>query len=136
MNIALWQWLGYNVVIFYAALQAVDRSLLEAATVDGAGNWRIAFSIKLPLIRSSLVMVLLFTIIGSLQLFTEPLILSRGSGSAVTSTWTPNMYAYSAAFERNDYGLAAAASVLIALVAAVLSFVVTRLTNRRKEAGS
>ncbi|MFC8695086.1 carbohydrate ABC transporter permease [Streptomyces parvus] len=134
VNIALWQWLGYNVVIFYAALQAVDRSLLEAATVDGAGNWRIAFSVKLPLIRSSLVMVLLFTVIGSLQLFTEPLILSRGSGSSVTSTWTPNMYAYSAAFERNDYGLAAAASVLIALVAAVLSFVVTRFTNRRKEA--
>lgn len=134
VNIALWEWLGYNVVIFYAALQAVDRSLLEAATVDGAGNWRIAFSIKLPLIRSSLVMVLLFTIIGSLQLFTEPLILNRGSGSAVTSTWTPNMYAYSAAFERNDYGLAAAASVLIALVAAVLSFVVTRFTNNRKEA--
>ncbi|MFF9918190.1 carbohydrate ABC transporter permease [Streptomyces globisporus] len=134
VNIALWQWLGYNVVIFYAALQAVDRSLLEAATVDGAGNWRIAFSVKLPLIRSSLVMVLLFTVIGSLQLFTEPLILSRGSGSAVTSTWTPNMYAYSAAFERNDYGLAAAASVLIALVAAVLSFVVTRFTTRRKEA--
>ncbi|MFE5997868.1 carbohydrate ABC transporter permease [Streptomyces sp. NPDC056454] len=132
VNIALWEWLGYNVVIFYAALQAVDRSLLEAATVDGAGNWRIAFSIKLPLIRSSLVMVLLFTIIGSLQLFTEPLILSRGSGSAVTSTWTPNMYAYSAAFERNDYGLAAAASVLIALVAPVLSFAVTRFTHRKE----
>ncbi|MFC8075134.1 carbohydrate ABC transporter permease [Streptomyces sp. NPDC057307] len=131
VNIALWEWLGYNVVIFYASLQAVDRSLLEAATVDGAGNWRLAFSIKIPLIRSSLMLVLLFTIIGSLQLFTEPLILNRGSGSAVTSTWTPNMYAYSAAFERNDYGLAAAASVLIALVAALLSFVVTRLSNRK-----
>lgn len=131
VNIALWEWLGYNVVIFYASLQAVDRSLLEAATVDGAGNWRLAFSIKIPLIRSSLMLVLLFTVIGSLQLFTEPLILNRGSGSAVTSTWTPNMYAYSAAFERNDYGLAAAASVLIALVAAVLSFVVTRFSNRK-----
>ncbi|MEU3187296.1 sugar ABC transporter permease [Streptomyces sp. NPDC006923] len=132
VNIALWEWLGYNVVIFYASLQAIDRSLLEAATVDGAGQWRLALSIKFPLIRASLGLVLLFTVIGSLQLFTEPLILSRGSGSAVTSTWTPNMYAYSAAFERNDYGLAAAASVLIALVAAALSFGVTRFSNRKE----
>ncbi|MFE5482176.1 carbohydrate ABC transporter permease [Streptomyces sp. NPDC056527] len=132
VNIALWEWLGYNMVIFYAALQAIDRSVLEAATVDGAGSWRIAFSIKIPLIRASLLMVCLFTIIGSLQLFTEPLILNKGTGSAVTSTWTPNMYAYTAAFDRNDYGLAAAASVLLALTAALLSFAVTRLTGRRK----
>lgn len=132
VNIALWEWLGYNMVIFYAALQAVDRSVLEAATVDGAGAWRTAFSIKVPLIRASVVMVALFTVIGSLQLFTEPLILNKGTGSAVSSTWTPNMYAYTAAFERNDYGLAAAASVLLALTAALLSFVVTRLSGGRE----
>ncbi|MCX4447351.1 carbohydrate ABC transporter permease [Streptomyces sp. NPDC058369] len=131
VNIALWEWLGYNMVIFYAALQAIDRSVLEAATVDGASGGRIAFSIKLPLIRSSVLMVVLFTIIGSLQLFTEPLILNTGSGSAVSSSWTPNMYAYTAAFSRNDFGLAAAASVLLALAAALLSFVVTRLTGRK-----
>ncbi|MFD4372807.1 carbohydrate ABC transporter permease [Streptomyces sp. NPDC058486] len=133
VNIALWEWLGYNLIIFYAALQAIDRSVLEAATVDGAGAWRTAFSVKIPLLRGSLAMVGLFTVIGSLQLFTEPLILSRGTGSAVTSTWTPNMYAYSAAFDRNDYGLAAAASILLALTAAALSFAVTRLTRDRKE---
>ncbi|MGW6559138.1 carbohydrate ABC transporter permease [Streptomyces hydrogenans] len=133
MNIALWEWLGYNLIIFYAALQAIDRSVLEAATVDGAGAWRVAFAVKIPLLRGSLAMVGLFTVIGSLQLFTEPLILSRGTGSAVTSTWTPNMYAYSAAFDRNDYGLAAAASILLALTAALLSFAVTRLTGSRKE---
>ncbi|MEE1741993.1 sugar ABC transporter permease [Streptomyces sp. BE147] len=131
VNIALWEWLGYNMVIFYAALQAIDRSVLEAATVDGAGAWRIALSIKIPLIRASVAMVALFTIIGSLQLFTEPLILNKGTGSAVSSTWTPNMYAYTAAFERNDYGLAAAASILLALTAALLSFVVTRFTGRK-----
>lgn len=131
INIALWEWLGYNVVIFYAALQAVDRSVLEAATVDGAGSWRIAFSIKVPLIRASVAMVALFTVIGSLQLFTEPLIINKGTGSSVTSTWTPNMYAYTAAFDRNDYGLAAAASVILALTAALLSFAVTRFTGRK-----
>ncbi|CAM5311982.1 sugar ABC transporter permease [Streptomyces narbonensis] len=107
--------------------------LLEAATVDGAGAWRIAFSIKVPLVKASLAMVGLFTVIGSLQLFTEPLILNKGTGSAVTSTWTPNMYAYTAAFDRNDYGLAAAACVLLALTAALLSFAVTRLTARNRK---
>ncbi|OKI02975.1 sugar ABC transporter permease [Streptomyces sp. CB02923] len=135
VNIALWEWLGYNMVIFYAALQAIDRSVIEAATVDGAGAWRVATGIKVPLIRSSLVMVALFTVIGSLQLFTEPLILNQGSGSAVTSSWTPNMYAYTAAFARNDYGLAAASSVLLALAAALLSFFVTRLSRRSPRPG-
>ncbi|GAA0685717.1 sugar ABC transporter permease [Kitasatospora atroaurantiaca] len=137
VNMAVWEWTGYNMIIFFAALQAVPREVLEAALVDGAGALRTAFSIKIPLIRTSITMVGLFTLIGSLQLFTEPMIL-RGAAPGVTTTWTPNMYAYTAAFERNDYGLAAAASVLLALAAALLSFIVTRATRarsvRRKEA--
>ncbi|MHA6763799.1 carbohydrate ABC transporter permease [Streptacidiphilus sp. PAMC 29251] len=130
VNIAVWEWTGYNMVIFYAALQAIPGELLEAATIDGASAARTAWSIKLPLIRPSLVLTMLFTVIGSLQLFTEPMIL-HGSSASVISTWTPNMYAYSAAFDRNDYGLAAAASVLLALVAAALSFTVTRFGAKR-----
>jgi multiple sugar transport system permease protein len=130
VNIALWEWTGYNMVIFYAALQAIPREVLEAAVVDGAGPLRTALNIKIPLIRASLTMVGLFTVIGSLQLFTEPMIL-HGVSPGVISTWTPNMYAYTAAFERGDYGLAAASSVLLALTAAALSFVVTRLGRGR-----
>ncbi|MCT7356363.1 sugar ABC transporter permease [Streptomyces sp. 15-116A] len=130
VNIALWEWTGYNLIIFFAALQAIPREVLEASVVDGAGPLRIATSIKLPLIRPSLAMVALFTVIGSLQLFTEPMIL-HGAAPGVVTTWTPNMYAYTAAFERNDYGLAAAASVLLALAAAALSFLVTRFSGGR-----
>lgn len=130
VNIALWEWTGYNMVIFYAALQAVPREVLEAAVMDGAGPLRTALSVKIPLIRASVVMVALFTVIGSLQLFTEPMIL-HGVSPGVVSTWTPNMYAYTAAFERGDYGLAAAASVLLALTAAALSFLITRATRTR-----
>ncbi|MBP0455201.1 sugar ABC transporter permease [Kitasatospora sp. RG8] len=130
VNIAVWEWTGYNMVIFYAALQAVPREVLEAAVVDGAGPLRTALSIKIPLIRASVVMVGLFTMIGSLQLFTEPMILHDVS-PGVISTWTPNMYAYTAAFARGDYGLAAASSVLLALFAAALSFVITRVTGPR-----
>ncbi|MFF3008537.1 carbohydrate ABC transporter permease [Kitasatospora sp. NPDC057940] len=132
VNIALWEWTGYNMVIFYAALQAVPREVLEAAVVDGAGPLRTAVSVKIPLIRASIVLVGLFTLIGSLQLFTEPMIL-HGASPGVVSTWTPSMYAYTAAFDRGDYGLAAAASVLLALAAAALSFLVTRATRPRPD---
>jgi multiple sugar transport system permease protein len=130
VNIALWEWTGYNVVIFFTALQAIDRSIIEAASIDGSSGWNTAWRIKVPMIYGSVVVVLLFTIIGSLQLFTEPLILAQ-STSAVNTSFTPNMFAYSAAFVRNDFGLAAAASVILALAAAALSWVVTRSTGRR-----
>lgn len=131
-NMALWQWTGYNMVIFYTALQAIPREVLETALVDGAGTLRTAFSIKIPLIRASVAMVGVFTVIGSFQLFTEPMIL-HGSAPGVTSAWTPNMYAYTSAFDRGDYGLAAASSVVLAGTTAVLSFTVTRLSRSRSE---
>ncbi|GLY37537.1 sugar ABC transporter permease [Amycolatopsis sp. NBRC 101858] len=132
VNIALWSNLGYNVVIFYAALQAVPREVLEAAVVDGAGPVRTALRIKTPLIRSSVVMVVLFTLIWSLQLFTEPMLLSQ-STPVITARFSPSMYIYDAAFTRNNYGLAAAASVVLLACTIALSYGVTRWTNRTRE---
>lgn len=129
VNIAVWQWLGYNIVIFYAALQAVPAEVLDAAKIDGARAWHVALRIKLPLIRPAVVMAGLFTAIGGVQLFTEPKMLDQTSAS-ITSTWTPNMFLQSVAFDRNDYGLAAASSIIVALVAGALSLVVMRLGNR------
>lgn len=130
VNIAHWQWIGYNMIIFYTALQAIPREVLESARVDGAGAVRTALFIKTPMIRPTAFVALVFTIIGSLQLFTEPLVL-RGFTGAVSSTWSPSLYVYEAAFVAGDYGRAAAASVLLAVVAAVLSAVVMRLSIRR-----
>lgn len=129
VHIAVWQWLGYNIVIFYAALQGVPGEVVDAAVVDGAKPWQVALMIKVPLIKPAVVMAALFTAIGGVQLFTEPKILDQASAS-ITSTWTPNMFLQSVAFDRNDYGLAAAASIIVALVAGGLSFVVMRLGNR------
>ncbi|MFE5909265.1 carbohydrate ABC transporter permease [Streptomyces wedmorensis] len=128
-NIAVWEWTGYNMVIFYAALQAVPRETLDAAKVDGAGALRTALSVKLPMIRPAVALAVLFTVIGSIQLFTEPKVIYSAS-TAIGSSWTPNMYVQTAAFQDNDFGLAAAASLLIALFAAVLSFAVTRISRR------
>ncbi|MGW0190211.1 carbohydrate ABC transporter permease [Streptomyces sp. NPDC003362] len=132
-NAATWQWIGYNMVIFYAALQAVPRETLEAAVMDGAGGLRTAWSVKLPMIRSSIVLTCLFTAVGSIQLFNEPEVL-RARSSAISPEWSPVMFIYQAAFTEHDYGLAAAASLLLAVLGAALSFVITSLGNRRKEA--
>jgi multiple sugar transport system permease protein len=129
VNIALWSNLGYNMVIFYAALRAVPREIIEASVVDGAGPVRTALRVKTPLIRSSIVVVVLFTLIWALQLFTEPMLLSLSS-PMISSRFSPAMYIYDAAFTRNNYGLAAAASVILLLCTIALSYGVTRWSNR------
>ncbi|WP_306323178.1 MULTISPECIES: carbohydrate ABC transporter permease [unclassified Streptomyces] len=129
VNIALWSNLGYNMVVFYAALQAVPREVLEASVVDGAGPVRTALQVKAPLVRSSIVMVAMFTMIWSLQLYTEPMLLHQSS-QMVSSRFSPSMYIYDAAFGRNNYSLAAAASVVLLIVTIALSYGVTRWTNR------
>lgn len=129
VNIALWSNLGYNMVVFYAALQAVPREVIEASVVDGAGPVRTALRIKTPLVRSSVVMVAMFTLIFALQLFTEPMLLSQAT-PMISSRFSPSMYIYDAAFTRNNYGLAAAASVVLLVCTIALSYGVTRWTNR------
>lgn len=129
VNIALWSNLGYNMVVFYAALQAVPREVIEASVVDGAGPVRTALQVKTPLVRSSIVMVAMFTLIFALQLFTEPMLLSQ-STPMISSRFSPSMYIYDAAFTRNNYDLAAAASVVLLVLTIALSYGVTRWTNR------
>ncbi|WP_442803711.1 sugar ABC transporter permease [Streptomyces pseudogriseolus] len=133
VNIALWSNLGYNMVVFYAALQAVPREVTEAAVVDGAGPVRTALQVKTPLVRASIVMVAMFTLIWALQLFTEPMLLSQSS-PMINSRFSPSMYIYDAAFTRNNYSLAAAASVVLLLCTIALSYGVTRLTSRNSTA--
>ncbi|WHT22467.1 sugar ABC transporter permease [Crossiella sp. CA-258035] len=134
VNIALWSNLGYNMVIFYAALQAVPREVVEAAVVDGAGPIRTALRVKTPLVRSSIVMVSMFTLIWALQLFTEPVLLSQ-STPMINSRFSPSMYIYDAAFTRNNYSLAAAASVVLLLATVALSYGITRWSNRTAKTG-
>lgn len=129
-NIVTWAYVGYNMLIIIAQLKAIPGELYEAARVDGAGPWRIAFNIQLPLIAPALVLTTVFSIIGTLQLFAEPQVLQTFS-PAIDSQYTPNLSAYTTAFAYNLYNVAAAQAVLIALAAFVLSFAFLRLTNRK-----
>lgn len=129
VNIGVWEWTGYNVIILFTALQAVPRDILEAARVDGASELRTAFSIKAPLVLPAFSVTLLFTVIGTLQMFTEPHIIAQ-STTSITSTWVPNMWAYDAAFNRHNLPQAAAASIILAVLAGVLSLIVTRFSSK------
>ncbi|MFC7485110.1 carbohydrate ABC transporter permease [Knoellia sp. CPCC 206453] len=128
-NVVNWVYTGYNMLIIYSALKAVPTEVLEAATVDGAGQFRIAWSIKIPHVAPALVLTGVFSIIGTLQLFNEPQVF-RTISSAVSSTYTPNMVVY-ATSSIPDYHLAAAYSVVLALLTCALSFLFLKLAQRR-----
>jgi multiple sugar transport system permease protein len=130
-NIVTWTYTGYNMLIIYAALQAIDSDLSEAARLDGANGWQIAWRIKVPIIRPALILTGVFSIIGTLQLFTEPQVL-RSVTTSITSTYTPNLFAFSQA-SANAYNYAAAISILLAVTTATLSFVFLRFVNRRSQ---
>ena len=129
-NIVTWQYAGYNMLVIVAQLKSIDSDLFEAASIDGANAWQMITRIKLPLIRPAIVLTTVFTIIGTIQLFAEPLVLKPLS-SAITSSFTPNLSAYNEAFTNNNYSLAAAESVLLALVACAFSFGFLKLVTRR-----
>ncbi|WP_144720663.1 carbohydrate ABC transporter permease [Agrococcus jejuensis] len=131
-NIVTWQFVGYNMLIFFAALRTVPTSLYEAAEIDGAGELRVITAIKLPAIRGALVIATIFSIIGSFQLFNEPSILRNLAPNAITSYFTPNIWAYELSFSGQQQGLAAAVAILMGILTAVIAYLV-QLRGMRKE---
>ena len=129
-NIATWAWTGYNMLIIFAALQAIPTEIYESARIDGASGWHIAWHIKIPLAAPALILTCIFSIIGTLQLFNEPQVLTTISNNISTS-YTPNLYAYYTAFSNNNYYYAAAIAVVLALVTCILSFGFLRITQRQ-----
>ncbi|MFC6081954.1 carbohydrate ABC transporter permease [Sphaerisporangium aureirubrum] len=131
-NIVTWEWTGYNMLILYAALRVVPTELYEAAEIDGAGEIRKAWSIKLPALRPALLLATIFSIIGSFQLFNEPNVLATLAPAQITTYYTPNMYAYNLAFNGQQYNYAAAIAVVLGLVTIVVSYAVQLTAGRRE----
>jgi multiple sugar transport system permease protein len=130
-NIVTWSFVGYNMIIMFAALRAIPTDMYEAARTDGAGEFRLAWSIKIPSIRSALLLTLIFSVIGSFQLFTEPQLLKSISPVVVTGEYTPNLYAFTLAFGRSELNYAAAVSFLLGIIIMIISYVV-QLTAQRQ----
>jgi len=128
-NVVTWVYVGYNMLIIYSSLLAIPTEVYEAARIDGAGQLRIAWSIKIPLVMPAIVLTTVFSIIGTLQLLAEPQVF-RSFSSAVTSTYTPNLTVYSTSSVPN-YNLAAAFSVVLAVATFILSFLFLKFTQRK-----
>ena len=131
-NIVTWEFVGYNMLLFYAALRVIPVDLYEAAELDGAGTFRIIRSIKLPALRPAIVIGTIFSIIGSFQLFNEPNILQSLAPNSITTFFTPNMYAYNLSFSGQQYNYSATIAIIVGLLTAVIAYVV-QLTGSRKE---
>jgi len=123
-NIVTWEFVGYNMLIFYAALRVIPRELYEAAEIDGAGQIRIITAIKLPAIRGAMVIATIFSIIGSFQLFNEPSILQSLAPNAITTDFTPNLYAYNLSFAGQQFNYSATIAIIMGLITMVVAYVV------------
>ena len=132
-NIVTWQFVGYNMLIFYSSLKTIPGELYEAASIDGAGAWRTIFSIKIPAVRGAVVIATIFSIIGSFQLFNEPNILKPLAPNTISTYYTPNMYAYNLSFAGQQYNYAATIAIIMGLITAIIAYVV-QLRGARQEA--
>lgn len=123
-----WRWTGYNAIILLAGLQSISEDVYEAAALDSATPWQQFWKITVPLLRPTLLFCLVLSIIGTLQLFTEPaLITNSGPGNA---TMTLGTYLYQQGFRSFNFGYASAIAYTVAALAAVFSALQLRLFGR------
>ena len=127
-------WFGNTTILLMAGMMGIDTSLFEAAEVDGATSTQVFFSITLPLLRPILVYVLITSLIGGLQLFDVPQILTNGTGNPVRSTMTLIMFLNNHLYSKN-YGMAGAVSVVLFIITGILSIVVFKMTGNDKRKG-
>jgi multiple sugar transport system permease protein len=124
--VVFWRYVGFNTVLYLAALQTIPNDIYEAATMDGAGRWQQFWFITLPNLQPMIYFGVTLSVIGGLQLFEEPFILTGGRGGSDQAGMTTAMYMYRTAFEFNDFGGASALSWLLFVFVALLTW----LTNR------
>ena len=127
-------WFGNTTILLMAGMMGIGTSLFEAAEVDGATSTQVFFRITLPLLRPILVYVLITSLIGGLQLFDVPQILTNGTGNPVRSTMTLIMFLNNHLYSKN-YGMAGAVSVVLFIITGILSIVVFKLTGNDKRKG-
>lgn len=125
-SIVFWRYVGFNLVLYLAALQTIPADLYEAATMDGAGPVQQFFHITLPSLKPMIFFGVTLSVIGGLQLFEEPFILTGGRGGSDQAGMTAAIYLYRMAFDFNDFGAASAMSWLLFVIVALLTW----LTNR------
>ena len=113
-----WKYTGFNIVLYTTGLMTIPKDILEAARMDGANAFHRFWSISLPMIRPFIFFAVTMTIIGNLQLFEEPFVLTRGSGGTGQAGLTISMYLYKVGWEWLEMGTASAISWLLFILIA------------------
>ncbi len=123
-------WFGNTTILLMAGMMGIDTSLFEAASVDGATSTQVFFKITLPLLRPILIYVVITSLIGGLQMFDVPQVLTNGTGEPMRSSMTLIMYLNKHLFSKN-YGIGGALSVFLFIITGVLSLIVYKFSNER-----
>lgn len=126
----VWQWTGYNAIIYLAGLQAIPSEVFDAATVDGASRWQVLWRIVIPMMRPVILFTVIASTIGGLQTFTEAQILVGEEGGPGQAGLTMVLYLYQQAFKHNDFGYGAAIGVGLFVVVLLFSIINWRLVQR------
>ena len=127
-------WFGNTTILLMAGMMGIDTSLFEAAEVDGATSKQVFFQITLPLLRPILVYVMITSLIGGLQLFDVPQILTNGTGDPVRSSMTLIMFLNKHLYSKN-YGMSGALSVILFIITGILSLVVFKINGNGTKKG-
>lgn len=127
-------WFGNTTILLMAGMMGIDTTLFDAAEVDGATSTQVFYKITLPLLRPILVYVIITSLIGGLQLFDVPQILTNGTGDPMRSTMTLIMFLNKHLYSKN-YGMAGALSVVLFIMTGILSLIVFKVTGNDKRKG-
>ncbi len=127
----IWRWTGYNMVFFLAGLQNIEYSVYEAAKIDGANGWKTFWKITVPLLKPTIVMTVIMSINGTLQLFDESVNLTKGGPA--NSTITMSHYIYNNSFGQGvaNFGYASAMSFFVFILVAVLAAINMKVGDKR-----
>ncbi|GMA62662.1 sugar ABC transporter permease [Alicyclobacillus fastidiosus] len=131
VNMAIWEWTGYNMTIYFASLTSIPIELYDAAKIDGCNETQVALHIKLPLLRPTIIMTVVLSIIGSLQLFNEPFILS--SMTSIPWNYTPNMEIYNMAFAYGNFTYSATLSIILSVITFIASLLFMYATSDERK---
>jgi len=129
----MWRWFGYNTLLYLASLQAIPREVFEAAAVDGASGWQQFRHITVPSLRPIIVFTIVTSTIGGLQIFTEPLLLSRSAPltcGPVRQCQTLTLFLYEQGFGQFQFGYGAAIGVALFVLVVVLALINYLLSTR------
>ena len=124
-------WFGNTTILLMAGIMGIDQSIFEAATIDGANAWQVFRRVTLPLLMPILIYVVITALIGGLQMFDVPQVLTKGLGMPDRTSTTMVMYLNNFLTTSKNYGMAGAVSVVLFVISAVMSFIVYGTLNKQ-----